>query len=125
VANTKILGIEGLSPDQLRFELQRGGRFVLFQYCVSVLVVSFKRSSPIYFVRSGESPARKGIGYTLLTAVAGWWGIPWGPIFSVQAIYRNLSGGKDVTKEVAAALASPAAPAAPRQADLSKVPAAR
>jgi hypothetical protein len=125
VANTKILGIEGLSPDQLQFELQRGGRFVLFQYCVSVLVVSFKRCSPIYFVRSGESPAGKGIGYTLLTAVAGWWGIPWGPIFSVQAIYRNLSGGKDVTKEVAAALASPSAPAAPRPADLSKVPTAR
>ena len=125
MANTKILGIEGLSPDQLRFELQRGGRFVVFQYCVSVLILSFKRSSPIYFVRSGENPAGKGIRYTLLTAVAGWWGIPWGPIFSVQTIYRNLSGGKDVTNEVTAALASPAAPAAPRPADLSKVPAAR
>ena len=125
MANTKILGIEGLSPDQLRFELQRGGRFVVFQYCVSVLILSFKRSSPIYFVRSGENPAGKGIRYTLLTAVAGWWGIPWGPIFSVQTIYRNLSGGKDVTNEVAAALASPTAPVAPRPADLSKVPAAR
>jgi hypothetical protein len=125
VANTKILGIEGLSPDQLRFELQRGGRFVVFQYCVSVLILSFKRSSPIYFVRSGENPAGKGIRYTLLTAVAGWWGIPWGPIFSVQTIYRNLSGGKDVTNEVTAALASPTAPVAPRPADLSKVPAAR
>ena len=125
MANTKILGIEGLSPDQLRFELQRGGRFVVFQYCVSVLILSFKRSSPIYFIRSGESPAGKGIGYTLLTAVAGWWGIPWGPIFSVQTIYRNLSGGKDVTNEVTAALASPTAPVAPRPADLSKVPAAR
>ncbi|HWZ56111.1 MAG TPA: hypothetical protein VNZ63_08575 [Verrucomicrobiae bacterium] len=125
MANTKILGIEGLSPDQLRFELQRGGRFVVFQYCVSVLILSFKRSSPIYFVRSGENPAGKGIRYTLLTAVAGWWGIPWGPIFSVQTIYRNLSGGKDVTNEVTAALASPTAPVAPRPADLSKVPAAR
>ena len=125
MANTKILGIEGLSPDQLRFELQRGGRFVVFQYCVSVLILSFKRSSPIYFVRSGENTAGKGIRYTLLTAVAGWWGIPWGPIFSVQTIYRNLSGGKDVTNEVTAALASPTAPVAPRPADLSKVPAAR
>jgi len=125
VANTKILGIEGLSPDQLRFELQRGGRFVLFQYCVSILILSFKRPSPIYFVRSGENAAGKGIRYTLLTAVAGWWGIPWGPIFSVQTIYRNLSGGKDVTNEVTAALASPTAPVAPRPADLSKVPAAR
>jgi hypothetical protein len=111
---SKIQGIEGLSSDQVRFELERGGRFVVFQYCVSVLVVTFKRSSPIYFIRSGESPVGKGIGFTLLTLVAGWWGFPWGPIYSAQSIYRNLSGGKDVTKEVSAALSSPPTPVAPR-----------
>jgi hypothetical protein len=114
MANAKIIGLEGLSADQVRFELQRGGRFVLFQYCVSIIVVTFKRSSPIYFIRAGENPFGKGIGFTLLTLVAGWWGIPWGPIYSVQSIYRNLAGGKDVTKEVAAAFVSPTKPAAPQ-----------
>jgi hypothetical protein len=116
MANTKIQGIEGMSNEQVRFEVERGGRFVLFQYCVSVLVVTFKRPSPIYFIRAGESAVGKGIGFTLLTLVAGWWGIPWGPIYSVQSIYRNFSGGKDVTKEIAAALASPTTPVAARPA---------
>lgn len=114
MANTKISGIEGMSADQLRFELERGGRFVLFQYCVSLLVITFKRQSPIYFIRAGENPFGKGIGFTLLTLVAGWWGIPWGPIYSVQSIYLNFSGGKDVTKEIAVALKSPTAPVAAR-----------
>jgi hypothetical protein len=114
MANANISGIEGLSVDQVRFELERGGRFVQFQYCVSVILITFKRSSPIYFIRSGESPVGKGIGFTLLTLVAGWWGFPWGPIYSAQSIYRNLSGGKDVTKEVAAALGSPTTPATAR-----------
>jgi hypothetical protein len=116
MANNKIQGIDGMSNEQVRFELDRGGRFILFQYCVSVLVVTFKRPSPIYFIRAGESAVGKGIGFTLLTLVAGWWGIPWGPIYSVQSIYRNLSGGKDVTKEIAAALASPTTPVAARPA---------
>jgi hypothetical protein len=112
MANTKISGIEGMSTGQVRFELDRGGRFVLFQYCVSLLVVTFKRPSPIYFIRAGESAFGKSIGFTLLTLVAGWWGIPWGPIYSVQSIYRNLSGGKDITKEMAVGFKSPATPVA-------------
>lgn len=113
MANKKIIGIEGLSADQIRFEVQRGGRFVLFQYCVSILVITFKRPSSVYFIRAGESPVAKGFSFTLLTLVAGWWGVPWGPIYSVQSIYRNLSGGKDVTKEITAAFSSsPASPAA-------------
>jgi hypothetical protein len=112
MANAKIQGIEGLSKNQLQFELGRGGRFIQFQYCISAIVVTFKRSSPIYFVRAGENVVGKGMPFTLLTLVAGWWGIPWGPIFSVQAIYRNFSGGRDVTKEVAAALFPPAPVAA-------------
>jgi hypothetical protein len=120
MAKSKIIGAEGLTADQIRFELQRGGRFVLFQYCVSVIFVTFKRPSPIYFIRAGENPLGKSIGFTLLTLVAGWWGIPWGPIYSVQSIYNNLSGGKDVTKDIAAALTSPAKPPAARPATAAK-----
>ena len=111
MANAKIQGIEGMAAGQLQFELQRGGRFVVFQYCISVVFMTFRRSSPIYFIRAGENPIGKGIPFTLLTLVAGWWGIPWGPIWSAQSIYRNLSGGKDVTKEVSAALTAPKTPA--------------
>jgi len=75
---TKIRGIEGMKHGELDFEIQRGGKFVLFQYCFSVVVMTFKRPSDIYFVRSGENPLVKGLPFTLLSLVVGWWGISMG-----------------------------------------------
>jgi len=96
----EIKNIEGLSTDDINRELNNGGKFVVFQYCISIIIMSFKRSSDIYFIKSGESTVKHSIGLTLLTLVFGWWGIPWGPIYSIGAIYSNLSGGKDVTQEI-------------------------
>lgn len=107
----KIQGIEGLSQSEIDFELQRGAKFVLFQYCVSVVVLTFKRPSDIYFIRSGENPAVKSLPFTVLSLVAGWWGIPWGPIFTIQSIYNNLGGGKDVTQQVRNSFGATTAPA--------------
>jgi len=100
----KIQGVEGMSSDQLRFELQRGARIVCFYYCVSVLVMSFRRSSDAYFIPAGESAMSKSLPWTLLTLVAGWWGIPWGPIFSIQSLVVNFKGGKDITAEISGAM---------------------
>ncbi len=93
----KIVGIEGMNPQQLANELQSGARFVQYQYCVSVLIMTFKRGTDIYFIRADESKAVKGLVWTLLTLVAGWWGIPWGPIYTVQSLWVNLRGGHDLT----------------------------
>jgi hypothetical protein len=106
----KIRGIEGMSTDQLRFEIQRGAKLVFYQYCISIVVMTFRRSSDIYFIPAGESSVSKGLQWTLLSLVAGWWGIPWGPIFTIQSLATNLKGGKDVTAEISARLTS--APAA-------------
>jgi len=57
-------------------------------------------ATDVHFVRSDEKAVVKGLGYTLLTFVAGWWGIPWGPIYSIGCLSTNLSGGKDVTGEM-------------------------
>jgi hypothetical protein len=81
--------------------------FVQYQYCVSALVVTFKRGTDIYFVRAGESRPMKGLAWTLLTLVAGWWGIPFGPIYSVQSLWVNLRGGRDLTAQAATALQLP------------------
>ncbi|MBZ5680655.1 MAG: hypothetical protein LAO24_11155 [Acidobacteriia bacterium] len=100
----KIEGIEGISSDQLRFEIQRGAKLVFYYYCISLLVVTFRRSSSIYFIPAGQSTLAKGLPWTLLTLVLGWWGIPWGPIYSVQSLVVNLKGGKDVTAEISSSL---------------------
>ncbi len=99
-----IQGIEGMNREQLQFEVQQGGKFVHFQYCISVLIMTFRRSSDIYFIRAGEGTFGKGIGFTLLTLVAGWWGIPWGPIYTIGSLVTNFGGGKDVTQEVLASI---------------------
>src|SRR6266436_5772040 len=108
---TKIQGIEGMKHGELEFELQRGAKFIIFQYCVSVILLKFRRPSDIYFIRQGENAVVKGLPFTLLSLVAGWWGIPWGPIYTIQSIYNNSRGGKDVTQAVVNSLRAQAAPA--------------
>lgn len=99
-----VKGIEGLSADQLNAELQQGAKFVIFQYCISIVIMTFKRSSPIYFIRAGESTIGKSLPFTLISLLLGWWGIPWGPIYTIGAIVNNIRGGKDVTQEVIASM---------------------
>ena len=106
---TKIRGIEGMKHGELDFEIQRGAKFVLFQYCISVVVLTFRRPSDIYFLRQGENAMVKGLPFTLLSLVAGWWGIPWGPIYTIQSVYNNSRGGKDVTQAVVNSLTAQAA----------------
>jgi hypothetical protein len=111
---TRIRGIEGLTTDQLNFELQRGAKFVLYQYCFSVVVMTFKRGSDIYFIRNGENAVVKGLPFSLISLLAGWWGIPWGPIWTISTAVNNFRGGKDVTAEVIASFNRPTpAPAVP------------
>jgi hypothetical protein len=93
-------GIQGMSEEELKSEVMRGGRFVSYMYCISVILFTFKGPSKTCFIRAGESRFLKGLPYTLLTLVAGWWGIPWGPIYTIKCLAKNLSGGEDVTAHV-------------------------
>lgn len=94
-----IAGMEGMTQQQVQFELQRGAKVVRYTYCISMLIITFKRSS-IHFIKPEDSRISKGMPWTLLSLVAGWWGIPWGPIWTVQALITNLRGGKDITAEI-------------------------
>src|SRR5713101_3929620 len=107
----KIVGIERMSTSELDFELQRGAKFVYFQYCVSIIILTFKRPSNIYFFRLGENALGKSLPFTLLSLVAGWWGFPWGPIYTIQSVYNNFRGGKDVTQLVVNSMRAPKAAA--------------
>jgi hypothetical protein len=106
----QINGIEGMSADQIRQEVRNGGRFVIFQYVISILIMSFNRPSDIYFVRADEKSWNKGIGHTILSFFLGWWGFPWGLIYTPMAIYTNLMGGKDVTNEVLSSIGQSSPP---------------
>lgn len=106
-----VKGTQGLSGTDIQRELDHGAKFVMYQYCISVVIMTFRRPSAIYFVRSGERSIRYGWKYALMSFFLGWWGIPWGPIYTIGTVFTNLSGGKNVTQEVLqAAIASPTSP---------------
>ena len=99
----EIKGAENLSAAELNYELQNGGRLVVYQYCISVIFITFARNSKVFLVRSDESAVKKGLSYSLLSLLFGLWGIPWGPIRTISAILTNFGGGKDAMDEVAIA----------------------
>ncbi len=80
--------------------IQNNAKFVVFPYCISCIFITAKLKSPIYFILPGQNTFMKSIRYTLMSFFLGWWGIPWGPIYTVSSIMTNLIGGEDITKTV-------------------------
>ncbi|MDB6031363.1 MAG: hypothetical protein JWM16_1701 [Verrucomicrobiales bacterium] len=97
-----------MANDELEREILAGGRYVIFTYCFSVLIMSFKRPSDVIYLKPGESGFLQAFSYSLISLVAGWWGIPWGPIWTISTIFTNAHGGKDVTPEVLSQRLGPA-----------------
>lgn len=96
----RIIGLDGISDEEFAQQIENGAKFVLFQYCVSLVVVTLKQPTNIYFVRAGERAVAKGLPWTLLSWVVGWWGIPFGVIYTIWVTVSNFSGGIDVTNDI-------------------------
>lgn len=108
-----IVGLEGMSVEQVQRELERGGKFVVYEYCISVIFMTFQNPTDIYFLRSDESDVVKGLPFCLVSLILGWWGFPWGPIYTFVSLFTNLSGGKEVTDDVVRILNATMAAQAP------------
>jgi hypothetical protein len=108
-----IKGAEGLNDREIEALIAGGARVVVFSYCISVIIITFRRSATV-LVRSGSSTLAAGMPYTLISLFFGWWGFPFGLIFTPIALVQNLGGGKDVTGQLRAAVnTSPRAPGLP------------
>ena len=68
-------------------------RATVFQYVVSIIVVSFRRGGGAGVLCS-SCRARNVIMYTLLSLLLGPWGLPWGLLWTLEAVAVNLSGGR-------------------------------
>ena len=101
----EIKNIEGLRVSQIRDMVQQGGKFVVFPYTVSFILMTLKRSSDIYFIKADENTFKYSYGYVFLNLIVGWWGFPWGPIYTIGSAYHHIVGGKDLTPEVMSHLA--------------------
>lgn len=101
----KIKNISGMSAENLQEEVKQGGKFVYYAFTISLIVLTFKRTSGVYLLKKDESQVVKGMGFSLLSFLFGWWGFPFGPKYTLQSIRSNLRGGKEVTDEVMATVA--------------------
>jgi hypothetical protein len=111
----RIRGIDGLSRAEIEAELAAGGRFVFFEYCLSLVFITTRRASDIRFLRRDDHGLLRGLPYSLLSFFCGWWGVPWGLIYTPLTLLTNLAGGCDVTAQVRDYLAQQADPSeAPR-----------
>jgi hypothetical protein len=66
--------------------------------------MSFKRASVGIFCSTCRSSERWR--YFAISALLGWWGIPWGIFWTLEALAKNAAGGKLPEEENAALLAS-------------------
>lgn len=96
----RTIKLPDMPKEQIRSALQAGGRCILFHYCVSCVFWSFKMTSPMKVIKPEELDAFSGIKYSLLSLLLGWWGVPWGPIWTISTVIKNVHGGTDVTEEV-------------------------
>ena len=63
-----------------------------FQACISALIVTTRNPSR-YLIVGHHRIFVTGLVYSLVTLILGWWGIPWGPVYTIQTLWRNLRGG--------------------------------
>jgi hypothetical protein len=96
----RIDGLDNLTTAELEAELAAGGRFVYYEYCISFVVLSLRCPTSIRYLRPEEFGVLRGLPYVLLSLLLGWWGLPWGIIYTPLTIFTNLCGGHDVTDQV-------------------------
>ena len=85
----------GLRPELLPSFYREGGRIVSFRYTISIIVLTFFRSTGYVIIKPGESAFKKALPHCALSICLGCWGLPWGPIWTLRALITNLSGGQD------------------------------
>ena len=93
----QIKNYPAASVSQIKAMVGQGAKFVIFPYTISFVLMTLKKSSDIYFIKVGETTFQYSSKYVLMNLFIGWWGIPWGPIYTIGAIYQHIKGGKDVT----------------------------
>jgi hypothetical protein len=96
----RIRGVDGMDFEAIRHAVAGGRRFVFYEWCISLVIVSTRRPSDIHFLRADELGLWRAIPYTMVTLLFGWWGLPWGLIYTPLVLVTNLGGGQDVTDEV-------------------------
>lgn len=67
-------------------------RYVVFFRVYSFVVMTTRR--PVQGIFCASCAKKEGLKSSFITLFTGWWGAPWGPIYSIGSILNNGFGGK-------------------------------
>jgi tellurite resistance protein len=97
----EIVGLEDKTNAQIRELLKNGGKVVYFTYTISMIFFTQTKSSSLFYIAPNQGRfSSHGYKYFLLSLFFGWWGFPWGPIYTIGSLFSALFGGKNITKDV-------------------------
>jgi len=69
-----------------------------FQFCTSFVTLTFRQRTG-YLVGASVDVLLANLVATLWSLLLGWWGLPWGPVYTIQTLVLNLRGGLRTTVE--------------------------
>lgn len=82
-------------------QVMDGTRFVTIPFVISIVILSFQRNmGGVHEVRTGAYPIGKMVPAALITILVGFWGLPFGVIYSILTCFYLWKGGRDATLEV-------------------------
>ncbi|MDE2063489.1 MAG: J domain-containing protein [Bradyrhizobium sp.] len=106
-ANDPVTGAHHSKPESIVCsscgKLSAQPRYAIFFAVKSFLLLT--RRSPVQGIFCSACAEKKAYRASAVTWLLGWWGFPWGPIYSAHAIITNMLGGKrpaDVNARLAA-----------------------
>jgi ankyrin repeat protein len=67
-----------------------------YQVVFSFVIFTTVLSSRMLVAGSGMAAGYR-FGFSVITLLFGWWGIPWGPIQTIRILWRNMRGGQRVS----------------------------
>jgi hypothetical protein len=76
--------------------LETGERLVFYEYCISLIFISLRRPSRVVRLPPGSTGLLRGLPYTIISLLFGWWGLPWGLIYTPLTLWTNLTGGRKI-----------------------------
>lgn len=96
----KIILYENISYEQLHKEIEKGGRFVIYQYNFTFpLVLTFQRFSAAIFLTKNQDDTFYQKKYNRLSLIFGIWTF-WGITYTIKSLTVNKKGGIDVTEDI-------------------------
>jgi hypothetical protein len=72
-------------------------RSTVFFRTISFILLTTK--TPIQGIFCSACATKLGLRASLVSALFGWWGFPWGPIWTISSIFTNAGGGRH-SKEI-------------------------